>query len=352
MLTGGLDGRSFARGYHAEVVGPILARELPGLRYAAGRLGSGSDVLGFDDATSRDHDWGCRLVVLVDEQDHAAVRVADAVLARELPDTYRGHPVRFPTSWAPQARHQVWVDTVHAFAAGRLGVGVPDLSTVDWLVLTGQSVLEVTAGPVFVDGTRELSRVRELLRWYPPDLDRYVLAAGWGRIAERMALHGRTGQTGAEPGSRRLAAALTGDLIRQAFLVHRRWAPYDKWLDAAFADLPGAADLAGPLAVAAGGGDWRAREEGVAAAAELLLAAQRERGLPGPPSAVGPFFDRPYRSIAPTVAESLLAGVTDPVLTRLPAGLGSVEQWVGGVGWLAKPEQRAGLVAAYRQWLL
>ena len=52
----------------------------------------------------------------------------------------------------------------------------------DWLVLTGQSVLEVTAGPVFTDRTAELSRVRATLAWYPPDIERYVLAAagsGW-----------------------------------------------------------------------------------------------------------------------------------------------------------------------------
>ena len=53
MSDGGLRGADLARLFHAEVVGPWLARELPRLRYAAGRLGSGSDVLGLDDGTSR-----------------------------------------------------------------------------------------------------------------------------------------------------------------------------------------------------------------------------------------------------------------------------------------------------------
>jgi hypothetical protein len=52
-----LPGGELAREFHADLVGPLLARAMPGLRYAAGRLGSGSDVLGFDDAMSRDHDW-------------------------------------------------------------------------------------------------------------------------------------------------------------------------------------------------------------------------------------------------------------------------------------------------------
>jgi hypothetical protein len=68
-----MNGAELARRFHADVVAPLLAKALPGLGYAAGRLGSGSDVLGLDDATSRDHDWGCRLTLLVDEADRDAV---------------------------------------------------------------------------------------------------------------------------------------------------------------------------------------------------------------------------------------------------------------------------------------
>ena len=99
MSDGGLRGADLARLFHTEVVGPWLARELPGLRYAAGRLGSGSDVLGLDDGTSRDHDWGCRLVLLVDEPDAGVAPRLSERLEGELPETYRGFPVRFPVTW-------------------------------------------------------------------------------------------------------------------------------------------------------------------------------------------------------------------------------------------------------------
>ena len=52
-----LSGAELARRFFAEAVEPLLSRELPGLGYAAARLGSGSDVLGLDGAMSRDHDW-------------------------------------------------------------------------------------------------------------------------------------------------------------------------------------------------------------------------------------------------------------------------------------------------------
>jgi len=85
---------------------------MPRLPYAAGRLGSGSDVLGFDDAMSRDHDWGCRLALLVDEPDRAAVPQVSLLLEQELPGSYRGFPIRFPLTWDPGPSHKVEIATV------------------------------------------------------------------------------------------------------------------------------------------------------------------------------------------------------------------------------------------------
>jgi hypothetical protein len=80
MSDHGLRGAELARMFHTEAVGPLLARKLPWLRYAAGRLGSGSDVLGLDDATSRDHDWGCRLTPLDVQRDRGQPAPDGAVI--------------------------------------------------------------------------------------------------------------------------------------------------------------------------------------------------------------------------------------------------------------------------------
>jgi hypothetical protein len=259
-----MSGRELARNFYADVVAPLLARVMPRLRYAAGRLGSGSDVLGLDDAMSRDHDWGCRLTLLVGEADRDAAPLLTGLLERELPGSYRGYPVRFPVTWDNAVTHKVDVATVAGFATGRLGVDPVDGLTVPgWLVLTGQGVLEVIAGPVFADQTAELARVRTALRWYPPDLERYVLAAGWQRLSQEMAMVGRTAERGDELGSRLLCTRLAGDLVWLAFALSRRWAPYAKWRGAAFGTLEVAADLAGPLAAAIGAADWRATRAGL-----------------------------------------------------------------------------------------
>lgn len=307
-----LSGAELARLFSAEVVEPLLARALPRLRYATGRLGSGSDVLGLDDALSRDHDWGCRLTLLVDEPDRQALPQISDLLERELPERYRRLPVRFPATWDVSVSHKVDLATVGDFATGRLGVDPTEgLSVLDWLVLTGQSVLEVTAGPVFTDRTATLAPLRETLRWYPPDVERYALAAGWNRLAQQMPMLGRTAERGDEFGSRLLSAQLAQDLVWLAFTLARQWQPYAKWRGVLLRTLPVADKIIGLLETASAAPDWRERETALADAAEVLLDRQCARGLPAPATAVTRFWNRPYRTIDQTVPEALLNGITD-----------------------------------------
>jgi hypothetical protein len=345
-----LSGAELARRFFAGAVEPLLSRDLPGLGYAAGRLGSGSDVLGLDGAMSRDHDWGCRLTLLVDDDTSDQVPRISRMLEAGLPERFAGFPVRFPVTWDSSVAHRVEVATVADFTVSRLGVDPTEgLSALDWLSVTGQSVLEVTAGPVFTDRTRTLASLRSLLTWYPPDVERYVLAAGWQRLCQLLPMVGRTAEAGDELGSRLLSSGLAQDVLWLAFALSRRWMPYAKWRGTVFRSLPAAARLGSLLDAAAAPG-WRERENALAAACEVLLDSQRERGLPAPESAVIPFFDRPYRTVDGAVPHELLADVRDPDVARLPPMVGSIEQWVDCVDVLSSPGRRAALQVAYRAW--
>lgn len=340
-----MKGLELARRYYGEVVAPLLIERWPGLPHAGARLGSGSDVLGLDDDVSRDHDWGLRLTVLVDPDD---VRPVDDYLEQALPDNFEGWPTRFPTTWDPTRHHRVEVATPGHFAQSRLGLDAEQpLSPVDWLSLTGQSVLEVTADAVFVDHRGGITAIRRRLRWYPDDVWRLVIAADWARMAQELPLVGRTAVRGDDVGSRVVAGRIAQTAMHLGFLLERRWPPYPKWLGTVFSGLPRAGVAAPALQRALSAPGWLERQDSLCHALAQLHDLQRWVGLPTGPDPVEPFFDRPFRGIRASVADTLHASITDPQIRRLPAGIGSIEQWVDSVDVLASPWRR---VAAAREF--
>ncbi|MGW1340585.1 DUF4037 domain-containing protein [Kribbella sp. NPDC002412] len=334
-----MNGRGLARGYYDDVVGPLLVAK--GLPHAAGRLGGGSDVLGLDDTTSKDHDWGLRLTLLVDESRRQEV---DDYLAAELPETYAGLPTRFPFSGQTDSVHHVEVDSVEGFVTHRLGFDPRDgLSTIDWLSLTGQAVLEVVGGPVFVDHAGDLTAVRDCLQWYPDDVWRYVVACDWIRLAEEMPLMSRAGDRGDDLGSRVIAARLADFAMHLAFMIERRWPPYPKWRGIMFAELPCAREVGDALRKALKADHWRYRQQQLGRALDHLLNRQRAIGLPAPGPATVDFWDRPYLHPNEQIITALLADAPD-----LPRGRGSVEQHSDNVALLANASARRQLALVLR----
>jgi hypothetical protein len=289
------------------VVAPLLA----GTPHAAALLGDGSEVLGYDDETSTDHDFGPRVQVFLNPgDDHGAVHA-----------TLAGLPGRFE-DWQG---HQVEVATAADFFARVIGVDpAGGMGLADWLLVPTQRLASLTAGPVFHDPADELERRRAALAWYPDDVWRYVLAAGWLRIGQEQAFVGRTGGTGDELGSAVLAARLARDLIRLAFLIERRWAPYSKWLGRAFAGLSLAAEVGAPLRTALAAAGWRDREAAVCAAASALVAATNRLGLAEPVDpAPRRFYERDLRVVAAeALTEALTVAITDPQVRALLTRLG------------------------------
>jgi len=335
-----LTGAELARHYYEQVVRPLLWERWPDLPHAAGRLGSGSDVLGLDDATSRDHDWGLRLNLLVPADAVAAV---DAALAAGLPAHWAGHPTRFATTWDPVVRHRVQVETARELALSRLGLDpTKGLGVDDWLSLTGQAVLEVTSGELFADGSGELTDIRRQLQWYPDDLWRHVVAVDWARLGQELPFIGRTAERGDDLGSRVIAARLAGVAMHLAHLLERRWPPYAKWLGTSLARRPRGSGVTGPLERSLAAAHWREREGGLAEAVRALMRLQSEAGLPSVSEPLEPFWDRPYQGVRAEVTAVLEESVTDPDVRALPRGVGSAEQWSDNVDVLGNPRRRRG----------
>jgi hypothetical protein len=147
-----MPGLELSRLLYTEVVRPLLAAGYPGLRYSAALIGPGSEVLGFDSERSTDHDWGPRLQIFL--ADDGLAGEVTGLLARQLPETFRGWPVAFDdTSGRHGVRHWVQVAGLGTWLTGALGFDPRDgVTLLDWLATPTQRLAEITAGAVFHDG--------------------------------------------------------------------------------------------------------------------------------------------------------------------------------------------------------
>ena len=293
-----LPGIDLARAFYQEVVRPILARRWPSLPHSAALLGSGSEVLGYDDAVSTDHHWGPRLQLFLSARDHAAHAAAISChLRAALPHSFRGYPTNFsPPSQAPddqgtqlmqatsggEVNHRVDALTIDGFLREHLGIGLAQaLTAADWLSLPQQRLLGFSAGAVFHDDLG-LEAARARFAWYPRDVWLYLLACAWMRIGQDEHLAPRAGAVGDELGAAVIAGRIIRSIMLLCFLMERRYAPYPKWLGSAFAKLDCAAELTPILLAAQRAGDFRQRETHLCAAYTTLNAMHNSLRLTAP----------------------------------------------------------------------
>ncbi|GAA3098106.1 hypothetical protein GCM10017600_73780 [Streptosporangium carneum] len=320
-----IPGLQLSRDFYTQVVQPVVA-DVP---HSAALIGPGSEVLAFDTERSTDHDWGPRVLLFV--APHLSAQV-EAALALRLPDAFGGYPVVGGAGGTHVTDAATWFTR-------RLGFDpLEAATTLDWLATPWQRLAEVTNGEVFHDGLGVLEAARSALRWYPPDLDRYVLACQWRRLAQQEAFPGRSGEAGDDLGSALITASLAGDLVRLVLLMRRRYPPYAKWAGSAFARLTATAELGEALSRAAAAGDWRERQHHLGDAYRRVAMLHNRLGLTEPlPATTRGFHDRPFQVIdAQRFADALTAGITDPRIRALPP-IGSADQFCGSADLLTDP---------------
>jgi hypothetical protein len=336
-------GLELSRRLYTEIVRPVLERDFPGLAYAAARLGSGSEVLGYDTPMSTDHDWGPTVQLYLPSEQLETGAAIRAAVALALPEQFYGYLVQIAAGAQrpelPRADdgsdprlHPVWITTVAGFARQQLDWDPAEpLTAAHWLVWPQQQLLQVTAGALFHDSAGELTALRNRLAWYPRDLWLYLLASGWQRISQEEHLMPRAGYVGDELGSALIGARLVHDIMALAFLQEQRYAPYSKWFGTAFGRLAAAPALLPEVGQALAAATWQEREVALTALYQKVAQAQNRLHLaPAQPEAPESFFGRPFRVLfAGRFADALAAQIDDPAIRALarPPLIGSIDQW-------------------------
>ena len=361
MKTAFIPGLKLSEDYYKEIVRPIMDSAFPGLAHAAGLIDGGSEVLGLDDETSMDHDWGPRLMFFLSEPDYARYsNQIKQVLALQIPCEFKGYPTNFtapdpkdggtqvlqPIAGGP-VNHHVSLQTVRGFFRDYLGFDIEQrLEPADWLTFSEQRLCTISRGAVFHDELG-LNAARNRFAYYPKDVWLYLLAAVWRRIGQEEHLMGRAGMVGDEVGSALIGARLVRDVMRLCFLMEKVYAPYPKWFGSAFKQLACSKTLWPVLLGVLHSETWQSRQRHLIQAYKFIAVRHNALKLTRPlPEKVIPFYDRPFQVIAQQgFAQALLKKIQDPDVKRIAerSVIGSLDLFSDNVDLVSDPSWHAKL---------
>jgi hypothetical protein len=194
-----IKGLQLSESFYNEVVAEILNQNFPGLPYSARLIGWGSEVLGYDDVISSDHNWGLRFQLFLKEEDYKdQYQKINQAFNEKLPNEYKSHPLSFEINVnsdqrdlekTKNSRHNIDIETIEGFFTRYLGRNPCNkISIADWLTFSEHKLLTVTNGKVFYDGLGELESIRQKLNYYPRDIWLYLLSTQWGKYLKNRHL--------------------------------------------------------------------------------------------------------------------------------------------------------------------
>ena len=246
-----MNGLELSRSYFERYARPMLERDFPELLpyLAAGFTGSGSEHYGYDDESSRDHDFepGFCLFLpgeeIIDRRQEFRLERAYA----KLPKEYMG----FTRQWlSPVGGNRHGVMRTAEFYQKAIGSADGVLSVDQWLHIPDYALAEAVNGEIFFDGFGEVSRIREALKTMPEDVR-------LKRLAGNLLIMAQAGQYNfarclghGEPEAAQLAChEFVSAAMKAAFLLRGQYMPYYKWSFRALRELEGTGALAGKLSI-------------------------------------------------------------------------------------------------------
>ncbi len=347
-MTTHIKGMDLCRGFFFDHAKAIIDSTCPNLPYTAGLLGYGSDVLGYDDAVSRDHMWGPRFYLFLRQEDMAKKSVLWEALTTRLPYTYRGYSVHFtePDEADNGVRHPlpitegkvnplIFILSFEEYLTEQLGsADLAHITPAMWLSFSEHRLLSLVSAQFYVDGLACEKRLA-YIRFYPDTIKRYLAASCWDIIAAEQAFMKRAADCGDEIGSRLVCARIAERLMRLCFLYRETYAPYSKWFGTAFGKLDIAPVVGESIREALVTNDSETRET-MLIRAQLAVAAIHNQSGMTPPVDVREelYYGRPVRVIfADKLADAISDTLTGTALDGIPR-IGSFSQ-LGGLSGLS-----------------
>ena len=249
----GVTGMSLCEAYYERYGKPMLRQRFADYtdRIAVGLVGMGSDCYGYDDAISRDHDWGPGFCLWVTEETYGEIGAQLEEAYAELPEEFEG----FRCQTSRQGAGRRGVHKIRDFYAGLLGEeNCPEgtdwkVEDIAWEHIADTALSTAVNGRVFEDKEGVFTAIRTLLMTAYPARLRYL------KLAEEAARFSQCGQYnyGRLLQRRDVAAAriMASDAVKAACRllcwVEGVYPPHDKWLLRSVRDMGRHAEIEGLL---------------------------------------------------------------------------------------------------------
>lgn len=236
-----IPGLELNRKFFFEIIKPLMDKSYPDLIYSASLIGYGSDVLGLDNETSMDHNWGPRCQLFLNDNDIKLKEELPTFFANSLPLEFLGFPTNYtdPEITTVQMmehateypiRHLIEIDTFENYVSNYLGVQhITDINNLKWVGFTDQQLLEVVSGEVFHDGLNKLTEFREYINFYPHDVLKLKLASLWSCISNEEAFIGRSIELDDLIGLKMISSRIINYLLKICVYLDGKYIPYSKW---------------------------------------------------------------------------------------------------------------------------
>lgn len=315
--------------YYHEVIGPLLQQFDSRLIYSCGLLGYGSDVLGLDNATSMDHNWGPRLQIFLRKEDLQKKKELDDYLTTNLPPSFMGFPTNYsgesmdstkrmePTD-GPPINHLIEIYGIDAFIQSIVGKPLDAMLPLDWVSIPDQILLEATSGAVFHDGLAKLQPTREFLGYYPLDVQKLKIASLWECISQEEAFIGRCVENADFIGIKLISTRIVCMLLKICFAIKKQYIPYSKWFSIQFKTLglQAVEKLATEILQER---DPRLIEQKVAELClEVIALNNKANDLPVIKNTITNYYGRPYQVImAGQIVSLFINSIKDETLKKL-----------------------------------
>ena len=206
-------------------------------RIAVGIAGEGSDCLGYDDAISRDHDFGTGVCLWLTDEDMARFGQALSEAYNELVDSAERSYL------TKRLRERRGVMTIHDFYSNILRIDCDTegcrLTEDEWYRLDHSCLKTATNGEIFRDDLGTFTAFRKyLLNYYPDRVWRLRIAEQLHEYASSFQVNYARCMTRGDTVAAELCRAKGIQAAMELFfLLRREYPPYYKWTYRALSDL-------------------------------------------------------------------------------------------------------------------